>query len=364
MFFCGCFEDPITSEAVKEKDPGLCLAQETDYKVDDCVRKVAKAAIDKRICDEYFKDDKENKAGCYKDVGGLSGDLDLCDQAGTMSGRDLDKWECYKNAGINNQQPAVCGRIGDADHKTSCYSALGVTMDNVDLCHEAAKAKEGFMSDSCFKNLADKNNNHALCQHIENAVSRDECYLRVAEKTGNPEVCLGMTEEYGHYCTGKITGNYDECEYAGGYKTACVKEAAGKSGRADICDTLEGYSKYECYTLVAGETGDDKICDKLDEGSRLSCLLGAGRKSGNPGVCSRVGDEKKEYCYSEIAVASGSVNICDRINEDKERYNCRRRVEGSITTTTIPYKDKSIIGKAKDKAGDIAADFIADIIGF
>lgn len=57
------------------------------------------------------------------------------------------------------------------------------------------------------------------------------------------------------------------------------------------------------------------------------------------------------------ALSEGDLGLC-------LAHDCEKKVMKSTTSTTIPYENKSILGKATEKASDVAAGFISDIIGF
>jgi hypothetical protein len=355
VLLSGCLDDEITSEALDKGDPSLCLAHEKDIDVDFCVRSVAKKTGDEKVCDEYFKDDIKNRADCYADIGGETGKLELCDQSGRISGHTEVKWDCYKDAGVKKEDPDICAKISDPEKKSECYGTLGQKMNRIDLCQEASKAKKGnYMADGCFKTLAEKSNDPTLCKNIEYEPSRDLCYLNIAVKTKNPNACLGMSEEYGHYCTGRVTGNPEECEYAGRHKDLCLADSAETSGNSQVCEKLEGYLKEQCYEGVVRTTGDESLCEKIPN-RRDACLMNAARASKDAGICEMVAPTSRNQCITDVAISSGDAMVCSSIENHADEEDCEKRVMRSATTTTVP---------SGEKADDVAAGFIRDIIGF
>ena len=361
----GCiFEDPVVSEAVAAKDPGLCLSLEDRRDINDCVRKVALAAEDADMCDEYINKgvNYENQLGqCLSDVGGRTGDLTLCDRGAS----EYQKWDCYKEVGVLKQQPQVCAGIDMPSYKSDCYARIGMETGNIDLCQKAAEADKGTMSDACFRDKAVGDNNYELCQHIDSKITRDACYMDIAVETGNADACRGMTKDYSNICLAKVTGDPSVCDGGGEYREGCLAEVAAQTGRSDLCDGLGEYQKRRCLMGAAEASGNERLCDDVEESYRDSCLSGAARASGKTDVCMKIkSPTTQKSCIEDVAVTSGNLSKCDAITNDKDREHCMTRVVRSSTTTTIPYENKSFIGKAQDDIGGYAESAIMDLIGF
>jgi hypothetical protein len=101
--------------------------------------------------------------------------------------------------------------------------------------------------DHCYQAVAVNLGDTSLCQQIKRPAPRSKCYLLIAEKYGNPQVCSLMPSSL---------------------------------------ESMDSYSQIECIDSVAVKTGDRSICDEIGT-RKISRMF--------------IGEISKTTCYQHVA---------------------------------------------------------------
>ncbi|MBD3388323.1 MAG: hypothetical protein GF416_04535 [Candidatus Altiarchaeales archaeon] len=353
LFVSGCiFEDPVISEAVEKKDPGLCLTLEEYRSRRECFHKVAVAAGDRSICDEYSKELYGDAwQMCLSSVAVENDDVSICDSINTT----LHKSGCKSDIAIMRNSTSLCEQAEEERDRDDCRSQISINTNNVSLCHEV---ENEFTKDNCMGKLAKKNSNPQLCQHIESRVMRDVCYDELAVVTDDPGVCDGMSEGNSIACKAKVTGDSGLCDSLDPGKfnvDQCILDAARNSLKESDCARIgTEHMRQICYNNIGGASGRPELCDKSGD-LKGFCLKDAAISAANPEYCKGINEVgQRDKCITEATEASDTMKGCDLIEDDERREDCMSNwVEEHPEEQGPIYRTKERI---KEKVGEVVAN--------
>ncbi len=158
---------------------------------------------------------------------------------------------CYLGYAKEIKDGSVCINISDPNTKKSCET---LTASNKD-CSEL----EGNEQDSCFADIAVKEQKATICNDITNSINRNDCYARVSEAKGEWEPCEKINND--------------------NKQNLCIQNIALMKGDASICEKMPlyglglDYDTTGCAIQVGKKFKDPKVCENLqNESDKKLCI--------------------------------------------------------------------------------------------
>ena len=211
---------------------------------------------------------------------------------------------CYSSVASKVLTTEACGLISNADKKTDCRTRVAVATKNPLTCSEIeGEGKRDCLSrvaveilNSASESAEEKyndiydmlNGRGSHCENIESETSQDylrnKCYLTVALKHNDPDMCR------------KITG-------------------------------MVGDSN-DCITSIAYQSKDNNLCNEITSEFKKdyctqSIILDMVKESQNIELCQNMGSvEKANNCYKEAAVRLGFSSACYKLPTGSEQKAC------------------------------------------
>lgn len=155
-----------------------------------CKAQLAVFANSKKACEQI--DDVKGRGYCMMELAVHNVELPLCDNI------DDAGWKmvCYSNLALLTGKPDACGRM-DAEFAADCYFALAKNISSGPTC---AYITDQVKRDGCFLAIGTVNADKLLCVEIAEPSTRWTCYLRVAKKTGEIDLCNRIPKELNKGC--------------------------------------------------------------------------------------------------------------------------------------------------------------------
>jgi hypothetical protein len=353
ILFCGCFENPIVSNAVKAGDPELCRELESEGEMLRCFGRVAEAKGDKDMCKAYLSQHQGRLDECMSSVGSKMGDISACDE---ISDR-RKMMSCYAGVGRKNNDPDVCASI-DRDEislRESCFLDVATDLGRADICENIEAG--GHYHRQCYTSLAVKNSSPKLCSEIQHDMSRDLCYRDVAQSTGWQNVCgeISNTVER-RKCDSQVTGNPMGCEgLAESDLDDCIYISSEKGGIVSECMRIgDKYRREECVRRSAVNAGNPELCEGLPDSRLEDCVNDASIRGKSTTGCKSLGSVgRRNTCVKAVALQSLSLKDCEEITVARMVDECKIEVTRERKKQGLEDKD----------FGERVGEFIGGLLG-
>ena len=251
----------------------ICESFKNESSVNLCFSLFAKKLEDPEICD--YRRDYMSKDTCLLDMMKINPSLDICEKIS----EDIFQRSCYKQMALKENDPLLCQKSNDP---------------------------------WCFIDLAEKTNDHSLCEEIlkisplDNAqYFKDMCYQKIGKN--NPILCENIETDFLKFsCYQKLLIDENE-NYI---KDSC----------AELNNTTD---KNICFAVQAEQEGNIKLCGKINNETLGDvCEYNVSVKT-KENHCNLMGDNSyKKYCLEKVAVANRDFNLCMTIDDRYERGKC------------------------------------------
>ena len=351
LFFCGCFEDPIVTEAMSKKDPELCRELEKESEQERCFGRVAEAAGDKNMCQQYLRKNQNRLDDCMSTVGSKTGDISACEQVAD----DRKKMSCYMGVGKKNNDASVCDKINDGNigYRDSCYLDVATSTADPTICEKMEKGYHNYVS--CYTQIAVKKSEPELCAKIKDGFPKDNCYSDVAASTGWQNVCANIKDSKTRkVCDSRVTGNPMGCEGLLGLDLDdCIYASAEKGGIVSECNKiLASQKRKDCIGKAAKNAGKPELCKDL-EGTYLQNCINDASIAGQSTTGCRSLDAvgRRNTCVNAVALTSLNLEDCDSISVSRMVDECKTEVMRERKKQGLEDKD----------FGERVGEFIGDL---
>lgn len=147
----------------------------------------------------------------------------------------------------------ICQRKSTTEEKNDCLETLKIRqvsiLDNAEYCNQLSGSKK----DTCFNNMAFKNNDLSLCASIESQTAKSNCQDQLtkfkAQKDKNVLLCLDLSHDFKDQCIVGVFSNETDAAY-------CDTDVVKNNSLVDICQSI-------IYRTQAFEQKDSSICEQI-----------------------------------------------------------------------------------------------------
>ncbi len=147
----------------------------------------------------------------------------------------------------------ICQRKATTEEKNDCLDTLKIRQVSILAKSEYCSQLSGSKKDTCFKNIAFKNNDLSLCDSIQNSDARQYCKdnitLLKAQKDKNILLCLDLADDYKNQCIAGVFTNEVDVAY-------CDTDVVSQNNLADTCRSI-------IYSNQAFVQNDSSICEQI-----------------------------------------------------------------------------------------------------
>ncbi len=147
-----------------------CVDKGTDYYKDRCLSDLASEAIRLDVCNLIT--DYEEKNNCYRAIGALTRDTNICEKTQNVTNPYRDY--CFKDVATSKYNEQICEKISKQLIKDQCYSEIGPKRGIEAICQKIVEDKEA--RSDCYSGVAQENFDFELCDKVENDEKRGRCY--------------------------------------------------------------------------------------------------------------------------------------------------------------------------------------------
>lgn len=205
-----------------------------------------------------------------------------------------------------------------------------VNIEGIERCEEISFENRRYYPTAerydCYRELALKTLNIAVCDYFDNDIRRDICKIKIAAKKADSEICGQiMTKENKLRCQMAIKASQDGadvCEQIRDWKNLlersyCFFFLAEARLEPNLCENIEisepgFFNQSDCYRDIAFVKRDFSICDKI---KNSDCKIRIILQIQDPSLCEGLDDFYKEDCYTELAKLSKNPLLCGRISK-------------------------------------------------
>jgi len=160
----------------------------------------------------------ESAGSCSADCGAMPTEFDLCTE------EDEEAWQvCQNEGGLPQTDPS---RYKNCEIYTHCR----ISPETAGECEEYTIPE---IKNECYIALAEKTGDSSLCVEITRPDRKDKCYVKVATRSKEGSICEKIEDEgIKEHCYNSIAG--------GGYGSGVVKGPTGAEGEVVFTDDFEG----------------------------------------------------------------------------------------------------------------------------
>lgn len=157
----------------------------------------------------------------------------------------------------------ICQRKSTTEERDACLETLKIRqvsiLDNAEYCNQLSGSKK----DTCFNNMAFKNNDLSLCASIESQTEKSNCQDQLtrfkAQKDKNVLLCLDLSNDLKDQCISGVFSNETDLAY-------CDTDVVKNNSLVDICQSM-------IYRTQAFERKDISTCEQIPlENYKDSCF--------------------------------------------------------------------------------------------
>jgi hypothetical protein len=173
---------------------------------------------------------------------------------------------------------------------------VAIIAKNAEPC---ANLKTQDIKDSCYYGVALEALDPSPCANV--IFGRADCYMIIAEQTGDETLCEKANYEYEVCLEAARTKDMSLCQQVGDFRQYC--NSAAFPGCSN--DTFEG-----CSDAAQSEPpGDIKECDNMPD-YKGACYYRVATNYKKPSLCAKAAEDLKENCYGSIAIETNNANMC------------------------------------------------------
>ena len=202
------------------------------------------------------------------------------------------KYECIAYVNAKNPNITICNEIPSEIWRDYCLISVAVDLEDVEMCNQLNE-KNGYRT-KCYIDIAKKTKNPQLCEDVENN-AQENCIASVAINSTDVELCNQLTS-LKENCKSEIsvlTNDLDLCLESG--ENTCIIKIAASRGDESLCNY---YQQDSCYFAVARDAGKPEVCKKVNKSNYDSCLAESAKGILNPYLCEEISDiNQKDVCY-------------------------------------------------------------------
>ncbi len=319
-------------------------------------------------------------SGCSEQSSNLSTssnlDIGTCRNITTTDNQDNlgvnDKIECYVNYGMNNGADAcdenekeIC-KIGIAaknkdtdyclNYDPQCYLIFGLAVKDNKICQSIV---DNYGKKLCLFGVATSLKDKGSCDRLveennpEMEYLQQQCYLTIASKSKDTELCDNLNDIYNSSCYYNIavsTLNVELCEKAGDKKYQCYSNIAEITINKSLCEKSDSF-KQSCYEKIlekqnelryqkAVNSNDLEACKQIinNTGRVNRCIIEIAINLKDITICNQFSNSDKEQCLYALAIPTLNENLCEYGNE----------YENCITSIAIGKKDNKLCELLED----------------
>lgn len=305
------------------KDSSICAfmtystSTATVYARDECYSDIAKALADATICKkisgsfQYGEGVKTyTRDMCYANILEEVTEIWVCDN---LIDKNMQS-ACYMDIAILEKNVEPCKKLPSAELIKTCVIETAKATSDMNIC----KILQGSDYQDCLIGMMDSNTTAELCENITLFGNKEDCYYKVATRSGmeNVELCTKITfdgELRGecYMAIATATNNSDHCSElnAAEDRRTCFYTIAFNTMNLDLCEKMTTpYEKYaKCYSDIAAEAGDSFICESMK----------------GTGYTSSVNlYNAKNQCYYNYALAKDDKSVCINIKDAALKADC------------------------------------------
>lgn len=313
-----------------------------------------------------------------------SGNVSICESVFKNSdeGMTAKRDSCIFDAGVVARSSGFCERLEQGGFRHYCKAVIESTPDeclliqeNASLCHMFAEPNgiagpgNGFAlvcrqlsRRECLSRIAVDSDNPGSCEmvgrtcsldsDVECRMDYDECYSRLAEKTGNSTLCRNIDRTF----KGSLDSYNPERSMG-----ECFLRAFNSSDRISECTKLQGRERGECISEYAVSTRSPAQCALIGQELRKTvsfpvkktdyanpnrdwsayaisrihddCLTNLAVNMKDPSICDGefLVEKGGAMCLFELAVSTNDRSACDSITSEEIKSSCLVETNSSRT---------------------------------
>ena len=165
-------------------NPEPCERSKEQTSKDYCYLEKAKAENDASICDNIKT--IKIKTSCLAEIGIINEDIALCDSI-----EGLSKEFCKAKIAESTTDSKICKEIEDVYWKDVCFKNVAIKSMDYNLC---GAIFNNDVVDDCLTELRDVVNDSGICFNFISIIKVDNCYRHYALQNEDPELCKEMSE--------------------------------------------------------------------------------------------------------------------------------------------------------------------------
>ena len=311
--------------------------------------------VNVNLCDKIQSNYLSTKDRCYISIARKLRDIDVCKKISV----DVLREDCYKELAKELKAPNLCKNIQQgkccfycAAPRDDCYIEVAKELREPDICEEAV-CNKGW----CYRELAIILEDFELCRHFGDPFNPyDSCWKAVARKAGNVALCEAITDkEDKEGCYWGLAAKLKNVEFCEKIRDryiqeSCFRDVARVSTSSEdirmifkkliqtneeirddiyesfaillkdlsICERTK-WVKHRCHQRLVEKNKkmsmeDIDICEKVNETSwrnGKTCYMNIARYEGNSDICKKLlHKDDQDECYEEVKIA---VQFADRL---------------------------------------------------
>lgn len=217
---------------------------------------------------------------------------------------ELKPDSCYKEVASKTQNSAICLEIADQGIADECYNSVALALNDAKICNNILDTDK---KSTCINSLS--LGEIQQCYSISDQKDKDTCILNIAVKNLDYLSCK------------KITYSIDKDSY----RDRCLDQIYEKVKEKELCPIYIDQNKEDsCYKEVALNLSDKTLCSNIvDANTRNLCTFEINKKEQSIEACSELADsDLKQSCYKEIADTNSNLTVCTLLSSYLSKDQC------------------------------------------
>lgn len=227
-----------------------------------------------------------------------------------------------------------CQQLVFASSKYACLTSLALSSRNSSVCGYA----QGAYADSCYAQLAEKTNNTATCNRVQNGTVFSACVVAIASANNNYAACGSAAEPYASRCVDSIALRLNS-------QTICARVSnstlslectsilgirnAERTGSASYCRSVTNSTSKSVANFIIANFSHSA---NTSASSQSSFLLGYLYLLPNVTYTAR------DYCYITLATQNSNSSLCGFVSAGQARNLCTAQSGARVSSNaTVNY---------------------------
>ncbi|MGV8152615.1 MAG: hypothetical protein ACP5OG_06030 [Candidatus Nanoarchaeia archaeon] len=209
--------------------------------------------------------------------------------------------------------------------------ALGKTFKinlDEDTADKLRQDKDKCYNPYCYIQKSKDMNDSSICENIDYAYSKDDCYLEYMHYEKNNRVCPKIIsndfKDICYYKSAVYSDNPAGCSYVSyeDIRDLCLSESAKEIYSCNNLSYLD--TKDQCYKRVAEYKKDVLICENINSGFMKDyCYRDVAIILNDSLICVKITDGyNKDICYVRIANNTKDPALCDKVVLESQKNDC------------------------------------------